>query len=67
MSTENHRIADRRVSNFDFRKNKINKRKFFRRKIDKVNHSIYYIILFVLSAIMIAWACADIFFLMGGK
>lgn len=67
MVKTNKRIDDRRVSNFDFRKHKENRRTICRRKIDKVNNSIYYVILCVLGAIMLSWLAVDVYFLMGGK
>lgn len=64
---ENKRTGDRRVSKFDFRKNKVNNRKGYRRRVDKINHSIYYIILFAMFFIIVAWGAVDVFFLMEGK
>lgn len=49
------RVDDRRKSSFDFRKNKVNNRKKLRRTTDKINYSIYYIILVVLSSILTLW------------
>lgn len=52
------RVSDRRQQNVDFRKYKVNNRKKLRRKIDKVNYSIYYIIVIILISIMTAWGFA---------
>lgn len=67
MTFKNQRITDRRIINFDFRKEKSNRRLGYRRKIDKINHSIYFVILFVLASIMLVWLSVDIYFLMGSK
>lgn len=67
MVIENNRVADRRISDYDFRKEKTNRREGYRRRIDRVNHSIYYVILFLLAGIMLSWLMVDLFFLMGEK
>jgi hypothetical protein len=64
MFEDCNRIEDRRKSSFDFRKNKVNNRKKLRRRIDKINYSIYYIIVVLLLAILAFWCFAafhDIF------
>lgn len=58
MFEDCQRVEDRRKSFYDFRKNKVNNRKKFRRKIDKINYSIYYVIVSLLVAILVCWGVA---------
>lgn len=55
MHDSDKRVEDRRKSSFDFRKNKVNNRKGFRRRSDKINYSIYYIVIAVLSSLLALW------------
>lgn len=66
MFEDCQRVEDRRKSSYDFRKNKVNNRKKFRRKIDKINYSIYYIIIALLAAILICWGIAANSNILGG-
>lgn len=56
------RVSDRRISKKDFRKYKKNQRVKYRRKVDKINHSIYYMILLVLFLIILLWGLTDFYF-----
>jgi cytoskeletal protein RodZ len=59
------RIKERRKLKIDFRKIKLNNRKKHRRKVDKINYSVYYIILFLLGGIIVFWFFTNLF--LGGN
>lgn len=65
---EKRNKQDRRIKQPDIRKNKEDRRSLKQRRRDeKINNLVYYIVVIVLFAICITWVCADIIYLLGEK